>query len=303
MVLPLFGGIFIDKIGIRVGLILFTVVLTIGQLVFTIGGYKNSYAIMMLGRFIFGLGGESMTVAQSAIVSSWFAGKELSFAFGINLSVARIGSSVNGPVETSLSENVSVGFALLVGFFICVFSLIMAFLLVGIDYWAAKKDGVSLTISEDEKFKCKDLKSFTQLPFWLVTASCVIIYMVIFPYVQYSADMLQTRFGYGNSAGTWYALPYIISGICSPILGFIIDKVGKRALFIMTSSVFLLLACIITILIPAAQPGDGPNYLCLLPLTLLGIGYSVYAAAIWGCIPYCVPARLVGTAYGLTTAI
>ena len=99
-----------------------------------------------------------MTVAQSAIVSSWFAGKELSFAFGINLSVARIGSSINGPVETILADNVSVGFALLVGFFICVFSLIMAFLLVGIDYWAAKKDGVSLTISEDEKFKFSDLK-------------------------------------------------------------------------------------------------------------------------------------------------
>jgi len=36
---------------------------------------------------------------------------------------------------------------------------------------------------------------------------------------------------------------------------------------------------------------------------LLGIGYSVYAAALWGCIPYTVPARLVGTAYGLCTAI
>ena len=57
----------------------------------------------MLGRFIFGLGGECMTVAQSAIVSSWFAGKELSFAFGLNLSVARIGSSINGPVETIIS--------------------------------------------------------------------------------------------------------------------------------------------------------------------------------------------------------
>ena len=51
---------------------MFTVVLTIGQLVFAIGGYKESYLIMMIGRFIFGLGGESMTVAQSAIVSSWF---------------------------------------------------------------------------------------------------------------------------------------------------------------------------------------------------------------------------------------
>ena len=98
----------------RLGLILFTVVLTIGQAVFTLGGYQESYLIMMLGRFIFGLGGECMTVAQSAIVSAWFQGKELSFAFGINLSVARIGSSINGPVETHAADSVSVGFALLV---------------------------------------------------------------------------------------------------------------------------------------------------------------------------------------------
>lgn len=38
-ILPLFGGIFLDKIGIRSGLVLFTVVLTLGQFVFTLGGY------------------------------------------------------------------------------------------------------------------------------------------------------------------------------------------------------------------------------------------------------------------------
>lgn len=147
------------------------------------------------------------------------------------MSVARIGSSINGPVETYYADNVSVGFALLVGFFICCFSLFMAFLLVGIDLWAAKKDGVVIEISDDEKFKFSDLKQFNGLPFWLVTMSCVIIYMVIFPYVQYSADMLQDRFGFGSSSGTIYALPYIISGVMSPILGFVIDKIGKRALF------------------------------------------------------------------------
>lgn len=39
MVLPILGGIFLDKIGIRSGLLLFTVILTIGQGVFMIGGY------------------------------------------------------------------------------------------------------------------------------------------------------------------------------------------------------------------------------------------------------------------------
>ena len=70
----------------------------------------------------------------------------------------------------------------------------------------------------------------------------------------------------------------------------------------MFSSVFILLACIITTLISPSNEGD-PNYVCLIPLALLGIGYSVYAAALWGCIPYTVPARLVGTAYGLCTAV
>lgn len=88
----------------------------------------------------------------------------------------------------------------------------------------------------------------------------------------------------------------------SPILGIVIDKIGKRALFIMFSSVFILLACIITTLISPSEDGD-PNYVCLIPLILLGIGYSVYAAALWGCIPYTVPSRLIGTAYGLCTAV
>lgn len=69
----------------------------------------------------------------------------------------------------------------------------------------------------------------------------------------------------------------------------------------MASSVLIFLASAITIIIPAQT--DSPQYLCLIPLILLGVGYSVYAAALWGCIPYTVPARLVGTAYGLTTAI
>ena len=157
---------------------------------------------MMLGRFVFGLGGECMCVAQSAVVSAWFQGSELAFAFGINLSVARIGSSINGPVETYLALEYSIGFALLVGFFVCCFSLLMAFLLVWIDRWAARKDGVNSTIADEDKFKLSDLRQFAcrgdRVPFWLVTFSCVIIYMVIFPYVQYSSDMLQERYGYDS---------------------------------------------------------------------------------------------------------
>lgn len=36
---------------------------------------------------------------------------------------------------------------------------------------------------------------------------------------------------------------------------------------------------------------------------MLGFGYSVYAAALWGSIPYVVAPRTIGTAFGLTTAV
>lgn len=205
--------------------------LTVGQLIFALGGYQNSFALMMLGRFIFGMGGECMTVAQSAIISSWFQGKELSFAFGINLSVGRIGSSINGPMTLSIASSSSVGTALLAGFYICCFSLVMALMMAWMDRWAEKKDGVSAAVAEEDKFKLSDLREFNGRPFWLVTASCVIVYMVIFPFIQNATDMLEQRFGFGTLAGTLYALPYIISGVMSPILGMTIDKYGRRPLF------------------------------------------------------------------------
>ena len=127
-----------------------------------------------------------------------------------------------------------VGLALLVGFGVCIFSLFMALLLAFIDYWAEKKDGVKVELSEDEKFKMEDLKGFCskeRIPYWLVTGSCVAIYMVVFIYISNSTTMLETQYGFGSLAGTIYGIPYIISGVLSPILGFVIDKVGKRALF------------------------------------------------------------------------
>ena len=96
----------------------------------------------MIGRFILGLGGESMYVAQSAIISAWFKGKELSFAFGMNLCIGRLSASLNGPVETAAYDFGGVGFAFLVGFILCCFSEFMAISLVWIDVWAARKDNV-----------------------------------------------------------------------------------------------------------------------------------------------------------------
>ena len=69
---------------------------------------------------------------------------------------------------------------------------------------------------------------------------------------------------------------------------------------VISSSVVILTATLITMALPDY---DEKNYIVLLPLTFMGVGYSIYAAVIWGSIPYVVAPRTLGTAFGLTTAI
>jgi len=68
----------------------------------------------------------------------------------------------------------------------------------------------------------------------------------------------------------------------------------------MTSSILVVIACIVTIVLPSY---DETNYSIMLPLVLLGIGYSIYASALWGSIPYTVDPKCLGTAFGATTAV
>jgi hypothetical protein len=55
---------------------------------------------------------------------------------------------------------------------------------------------------------------------------------------------------------------------------------------------------------PASPPADNVmDKSILIPLVLIGIGYSVYACALWGSVPYVVPENLLGSAFGLCTSV
>jgi len=184
-VLPLAGGIFLDIIGIRVGLLMFTIILTIGQGIFMMGGILDVYWLMLVGRFVFGLGGECMSVSQSAIISQWFKGKELSFALGLNLTVSRLASVFGGILIPTFIKNDGglINSTMIFGFGLCIFSLFAGIFLVIIDKYADKKDKRDLSLAAEDKFQFKDIVEF-KLPFWLVSCSCVFVYMSVFPFIQ-----------------------------------------------------------------------------------------------------------------------
>ena len=120
--LPLLGGVLVDRAGVRFSLLLFSTLITLGQCLFAAGGSAASMELMLIGRALFGLGGESLAVAQSALVTQWFRGKELAMALGINLSVARLGSVVNNTLSPWAAARYGVDGALWVGAAACVSS-------------------------------------------------------------------------------------------------------------------------------------------------------------------------------------
>jgi hypothetical protein len=118
----------------------------------------------------------------------------LAFALGFNLSISRLGSVFNGNIVPVVYSSSGLGIALLVGFIVCIASFAAAIGLALLDKYADKVDGTNKKlITEEDKFKLKDLTTFT-LEFWLICASCVFTYMAILPPMQVLTDLLETKY-------------------------------------------------------------------------------------------------------------
>jgi MFS family permease len=96
VIMVLIGGLIIDRIGTKKSSLLFSLLILLGA---SITVLRGDVIMMAAGRLIFGLGAESMIVAVTTVVAQWFKGKQLSFAFGLNLTLARVGSflALNSP--------------------------------------------------------------------------------------------------------------------------------------------------------------------------------------------------------------
>jgi MFS family permease len=313
VILPLIGGVLIDKIGLNFSIILFSTLLVIGQAVFTVSGFLGTsmdnsnpvpFIVALIGRVIFGLGGESLNVCQSTIVSRWFIGQEMSLALGINISVSRLGSVFNNYSMPPMADATSLGWALFFGFTLCVLSWFSGLVLTFFEKHACKVDNEDGGLKEDEKeeFHWRDIKDFS-LSFWLIAGNCVCTYIGLFCFNNISNDFFSARYGMTqtNSARITSNV-FLISAFLAPIFGVISDKFGHKVTFCIVSTLSLAICHLLFILIPHSTE-TSVSYLGAIPIVLMGLTYSIYVAALWPMVPLVVKSQVVGSAYGLCTAI
>lgn len=317
IIMVLIGGIMIDRIGTRKSVFIFTVLIMLGALVTAVHG---SIYTMAAGRLIFGLGAESMIVAITTIIARWFKGKQLSFAFGINLTLARLGSfmALNAPTwgkslynfwQTPLWVTVAAG----------VFAVVCILVYYFLDVVADRKFDMPKEGGQ-EKIELKQLFSFG-VSFWYVTALCVTFYSAMFPFQTFAIKFFQEAHGTTREVGgNLSSMLTLAAMVFTPLFGLLADRIGKRSLLMMFGAlliipVYLIMAYKVDLATPLGISGSLnlnldffdihsviPAYL-VIPMSIMGIAFSLIPAVMWPSVAYIVDQSKLGTAYGLMTMI
>ena len=303
------GGLLIDRAGVRRASMIFSVFVVVGAAVVA---WAPSLPVMYAGRILFGMGSESMIVAQSAIVARWFTGKELAMAFGITLTVSRLGTLFSFNIEELLANRMGFRGALWVAALLCVFSLIANWIYTWMDRHAEPLLDLPKPGAGDQ-IRWSDISKFTPA-YWFAVGICVTFYSAIFPFTALSTDFFHDKWGLpmasgeglGFFEGVFYNLTHMFSTaqgttsiiitasmFLAPFAGRLADRIGRRASLMVIGSL-LMIPAHLAMGITHAQP--------VYAMIVLGAAFVLVPACIWPCVPLIVEESRVGTAFGLMTA-
>jgi MFS family permease len=329
----LIGGVIIDRIGTKKAITFFALLCLAGAGLTALRGRPG---VMIAGRTVLGLGAESMIVAVTTVLAKWFKGKELSFAFGINLTIARLASVAadnsptwanrafypNGPNGEPSWQG-----PLMIAVGAGVLAVVCSILYWLLESYAEGRYELGRAGSID-KLEFGQILRFNP-SYWLVVGLCFTFYSAIFPFRTFAIDFFTNKIvafhpGVAASeaikqAGFCNSLLPITAMIATPLFGLMVDRIGKRALFMILGSVLLMpvylmmaylsAARTVTIAIPWFSAGHFTLEHATLPLLLLvtmgmmGIVFSLIPAIMWPSVAYIVDQSRLGTAYALMTLI
>jgi MFS family permease len=307
----LIGGFIIDRIGTRRATMLFGVICLIGALITAATG---TFIIMAAGRLVFGMGAESLIVSVTAALAKWFRGKELSFAFGVNLVIARFGTLL---AQSSPSWARSAYNSWQAPWWIAV--AFVTFCVIGPGaYWVLEVRAERMyslgEASGTDKIVPRDILKFG-VSYWYVVILCVLFYSAIFPFETFAVKLFQhTQHMPLGDAGLLLSVLTASTMVGTPLFGLLTDRLGKRALLMILGSALLVPVFPITgyvhsnTMLRVWLPWPwSTHFVAPLPpalaMMLMGVAFALVPAVIWPSVAYIVEPRALGTALGLMTMI
>ncbi len=311
LLLLFFGGVILDKCGVRFTGVMSTLLMFGGALIkwyavghdftgsvtlpFGLGVYQTQVMWAVLGFAIYGVGAEIAGITVSKVIVKWFTGHELALAMGLQVALARIGTA--GALAVALP------FAKKMGGVHYSVGLGAALLLIGLLSYLVycvmdKKEDASSTAIDaepEEGFKFADLKILvSNRGFWYVAFLCLMFYAGVFPFLKFATKLMVYKYGVDpNLAGLIPAMLPFGTIFLTPLFGGVYDNVGKGATLMIIGSVLLTL-----VHVGFALPIHS-WVLAVGAMVVLGIAFGLVPSAMWPSVPKIIPMKLLGTAYAL----
>jgi MFS family permease len=285
------GGLIIDRVGGKKSTFIFGALCCLGAVLTAL---SSKLWVMAAGRLVFGVGAESLIIAVTTLLAKWFRGKELSFAFGVNLTIARMGSfaALNSPTWAQAAfSNWRPPF--LIAAAVSTLCVLGAAVYWGMEDYAEKRWRLSAGGSTD-KVVFKDLFNFG-LSYWFIVGLCVVFYSGIFPFQTFAVKFFMEAHGTTREMGGFLSsMLTLFAMVATPLFGLLVDRTGRRALFMMFGSLLL---------IPVYLIMAYTHVSLYVPMAMMGAAFSLIPAVMWPSVAYIVDEAKLGTAYGVMTMI
>ena len=309
--LLIFGGILLDKMGVRLTGLVSCIFMVVGAGIkyyaveyipsggdAFLFGFNTQVIVASLGYALFAVGTENCGVTVSKVIVKWFTGYEVAMAMGVQVAVARLGQALALIVSPVLARNFSMSTPLLFSFVLLIIGLLAYMYFCTMDSKLDKQE--TNAVAEDnseEAFKVSDLKLIVcNKGFWLIALLCLCFYSAVFPFLKYATSLMINKYGVDSQLAGW--LPALIpfgNLIMTPFFGGIYDKHGKGATIMIIGSILLILVHVLF-----ALPVLNYWWFAAIVMVLLGVAFSLVPSAMWPSMPKIVPMRLLGSSYAVT---
>jgi nitrate/nitrite transporter NarK len=310
----IFGGIILDKLGIRITGFGSTVLMVVGTAIkywavasTTLGdavilGLNAQLFWASIGFAIFAVGVEVAGITVSKIIVKWFKGKELATAMGMQVAMARIGTAIALGFSVPIARAtgiIDVSRPLLVSLIALCIGLIVFIVYNLMDLKLDKSEVAANEFNEadeEEDFKISDIgKILNNKGWWYIAILCVLFYSAVFPFLKYATDLMVNKFGVDeNIAGMIPMLLPFGNILLTPLFGGIYDKRGKGATIMIIGSILLIIVHGLF-----SIPGLNSWITAMILVVVLGIAFSLVPSAMWPSVTKIIPEKRLGTAYSL----
>ena len=307
LLLLFFGGIVLDKFGIRFTGIMSTTLMFVGAMIKwyavtntfqgELFGYQMQVIIACIGFATYGVGVEIVGITATKVIAKWFTGHELALAMGAQVALARLGTAAALSLALPFAQqfggvgaSVALGAALL-----C--AGVLAFLVYCVMDRKFDKDAAeSADNGPEEIFKFSDLGLlFCNKGFWYITLLCLMFYSGVFPFLKFATKLMVIKYGVEPHLAGWIPsmLPYGTI-VLTPLFGYIYDRIGKGATLMVIGSVLLTFVHAVF-----AVPSINNVSVAVCMMIVLGVAFGLVPSAMWPSVPKIIPMHLLGSAYAL----